>query len=92
MQLVSITTNDVILYPAHVVLDTTLCDEVCQWFSPSTPVSSTNKIYRPDIFERLFAQYFPHFWQLVPTFNPPTDGWRVFKDSAKVRFSCQVCI
>jgi hypothetical protein len=43
-------------------------------------------------FERLFAQYFPHFWQLVPTFNPPTDGWRVFKDSAKVRFSCQVCI
>ncbi len=53
MQLVSITTNDVILYPAHVVLDTTLCDEVCQWFSPSTPVSSTNKIYRPDINEIL---------------------------------------
>ena len=31
------------------VLDTTLCDEVCQllttcwWFSPGTPVSSTNK-------------------------------------------------
>lgn len=42
-------------------------------------------------FERLFAQYYPHVWQLVPTFNPPTDGWRVFKDSAKVRFSCQDC-
>lgn len=41
-------------------------------------------------FERLFAQYFPHGWQLIPTFNPPTDGWRIFKDSAKVRFSCQV--
>jgi len=27
------------------VLDTTLCDEVCQWFSSVTPVSSTNKTY-----------------------------------------------
>ncbi len=32
------------------VLDTTICDKVCQWleagrwFSPSTPISSTNKI------------------------------------------------
>jgi hypothetical protein len=25
------------------VLDTTLCDKVCQWFSLGTPVSSTNK-------------------------------------------------
>ena len=25
------------------VLDTTLCDKVCRWFSPDTPVSSTNK-------------------------------------------------
>jgi hypothetical protein len=25
------------------VLDTTLCDKVCQWFSPGTSVSSTNK-------------------------------------------------
>ena len=24
-------------------LDTTLCDNVCQWFSPGTSVSSTNK-------------------------------------------------
>jgi len=37
------------------VLDTTLCDKVCQrlatvlWFSPSTPVSSTNKTSRHDI-------------------------------------------
>ncbi|XP_012944211.1 LOW QUALITY PROTEIN: receptor-transporting protein 3 [Aplysia californica] len=42
-------------------------------------------------FDRLFAQYFPHAWYLVPTFCPPTDRWRVFKDSAKVRFSCQGC-
>jgi hypothetical protein len=39
------------------VLDTTLCDEVCQrlatgqWFSPGTPVSSTNKTDRHDITE-----------------------------------------
>ena len=41
------------------VLDTTLCDEVCQWlatgwrFSPGTPVSSTNKAYLHDITEIL---------------------------------------
>ena len=28
------------------VLDTTLCDKVCQWFSPGTPVFSTNKTDR----------------------------------------------
>ena len=41
------------------VLDTTLCDKVCQWlatgrcFSPGTPVSSTNKTDRHDIAEIL---------------------------------------
>ena len=41
------------------VLDTTLCDQVCQWLaacrwlSPGTPVSSTNKIDRHDITEIL---------------------------------------
>jgi hypothetical protein len=41
------------------VLDTTLCDKVCQWlaiswwFSPGTPVSSTNKTHRHDIAEIL---------------------------------------
>ena len=41
------------------VLDTTLCDKVCQWlaigrwFSSGTPVSSTNKIDRHDIAEIL---------------------------------------
>ena len=43
-------------------------------------------------FDRLFSQYFPHMWCLVPTFYPPGDSWRTFKDSAKVRFSCQVNI
>ena len=42
-----------------VVLDTTLCDKVCQWlttgrwFSPGTPVSSTNKTDRHDMTEIL---------------------------------------
>ena len=41
------------------MLDTTLCDKVCQWlaagqwFSPGTPVSSTNKTDRHDITEIL---------------------------------------
>ena len=41
------------------VLDTTFCDRVCQWlatglwFSPGTPVSSTNKTNRHDITEIL---------------------------------------
>jgi len=40
------------------VLDTTLCDKVCQWpavggFPPGTPVSSTNKTDRHDITEIL---------------------------------------
>jgi len=41
------------------VLDTSVCDKVCQWlevgrwFSPSTPVSSTNKTGRHDIAEIL---------------------------------------
>jgi hypothetical protein len=41
------------------VLDATLCDKVCQWldtgrwFSPGTPVSSTNKFDRHDITKTL---------------------------------------
>ena len=41
------------------VLDTTLCDKVCQWlaagqrFSPGTPVSSTNKTDHHDVAEIL---------------------------------------
>jgi hypothetical protein len=43
----------------NVIYDTTLCDKVCQWlatgrwFSPGTPVSSTNKIDLHDITEIL---------------------------------------
>jgi len=46
---VPITTNVVNSNPAHGVLNTTLCDKVCQWlatgqwFSSGTSVSSTNK-------------------------------------------------
>jgi hypothetical protein len=45
--------------PMWGALDTTLCDKVCrwltarQWFSPGTPVSSTNKTDRHDIAETL---------------------------------------
>jgi hypothetical protein len=45
--------------PRRGVLDTTLCDKVCQcpatgqWFSSDNPVSSTNKTDRHDITEIL---------------------------------------
>ena len=35
------------------VLDTTLCDKVCPWFTPGTPVSSTSKTDCHDITEIL---------------------------------------
>ena len=35
------------------VLDKTLCDKFCRWFSASTPVSSINKIDGHDITEML---------------------------------------
>jgi hypothetical protein len=44
------------------VLDTTLCDKVCQWLtagqwlSPGAPVSSTNKADRHDIAEILLRE------------------------------------
>ena len=62
MQSVPITTNVKSLNPALLkrgLLDTTLCDEVCQWlansqwFSPGTTVSFTNKTDRRHITEIL---------------------------------------
>ena len=58
MQSVPITTKVVILNHNQTgVLDTTLCDKVCQclvagrWFSPGSLVSSTNKTDHHDITE-----------------------------------------
>ena len=59
MQSVPITTDVVNLYPAQGAWCTTVCYKVCQrlaegrWFSPGTPVSSTNKNNRHDITEIL---------------------------------------
>ena len=45
------------------VVDTTLCDKVCQclvasrWFSPGTTVSPTNKTDRHDITEWFFLKW-----------------------------------
>jgi hypothetical protein len=54
------TTNVVSLYLLRRgVLNTTLCDKVCQllaaglWFSPGTPISSTNKTDLNDLTEIL---------------------------------------
>jgi hypothetical protein len=43
------------------VLDTTLCDKVCQWLSPVTLVSSTNKTDHHDLTEILLNLLQPHF-------------------------------
>jgi hypothetical protein len=61
MQSVHVTTNVVSSNPAQVRCTLyKLCDKVfqslatCQWFSPGTPVSSTNKTGRHDISEEEF--------------------------------------
>ena len=61
----------------RVVLDTTLCDKVCQWlatvrwFSPGTPVSSTNKTDRHDITEILLKV-------ALNTIKPALLGYNMF--------------
>ena len=53
------------------VLDITLCDKVCQkleaglWFSPGTPVSSTNKTDRHDITEILLKVTLNNINQII---------------------------
>jgi hypothetical protein len=57
------------------VLDTTLCDKVCQlfaaglWFYPVTPVSSTNKTDRHDITEILLKVALSTIKQTNQSFN-----------------------
>ena len=77
MQSVHISTNVVSSNPLRRgVLDTTLCDNVCQWltagqwFSLDTPVSSTNKTDRHDITEILLKMAL-HTITLTLT----RDGW-----------------
>jgi hypothetical protein len=51
--------NNIVILMGAVGVDTTFCDKVCQrftagrWFSPGTPVSSTNKTDSHDITEIL---------------------------------------
>ena len=57
------------------VLDTTLCDKICQWlatgrwFSPGTPVSSTYKTDCHDITEILLKVAFNTINQTKPSFR-----------------------
>jgi hypothetical protein len=70
-QSVPFTTKVVNSNPAHGVLNTTLCDKICQWlaasrwFSPGTLVSSTNKTDHHNITEILFKVA----WNTI-TLNP----------------------
>ncbi|XP_070207863.1 receptor-transporting protein 3-like isoform X1 [Littorina saxatilis] len=58
--------------------------------APVSPSASMELVWHGE-FERLFSQYFPHSWFLLPTFYAPSERWQIFKDSAKVRFSCGEC-
>ena len=62
LQSVPITTKVMTSNPTHgeVLYDTTLCDKVCQWFSPDIPVSSINKTVCHDITEILLKVAFKH--------------------------------
>ncbi|XP_078696306.1 receptor-transporting protein 3-like isoform X1 [Branchiostoma floridae x Branchiostoma belcheri] len=42
-------------------------------------------------FSKLFSQFYPHLWYLIPSPAAPSPRWYRFRDSAKVRFSCQQC-
>jgi len=56
------------------------------------PTTSMELVWHGE-YERLFAQYYPHRWHLMPTLKAPENltQWRTFKDSAKVRFQCSSC-
>lgn len=43
-------------------------------------------------FSKLFIQYLPNLWYIIPVEEPPTpeDSLFSFFDSAKVRFCCEV--
>jgi hypothetical protein len=66
MQSVPIITNAASSNPKRGVLDTTLSDKVCQWFSPGTLVSSTNKTDRHDRTE-IFWKMMLNIINLKPT-------------------------
>ena len=71
------------------VLNTTLCDKVCQWlatgrwFSQGTPVSSTNKTDRHDITEILLKV-------ALSTINQPFLFIEIYHDKSRdIEFSAQ---
>ncbi|KAH9376939.1 hypothetical protein HPB48_002746 [Haemaphysalis longicornis] len=43
-------------------------------------------------FQKLFSQYVPQSWYLLPVVQRPIGvNWQTFVDSAKVRFCCEEC-
>ena len=70
------------------VLDTTLCDNVCQWlatdwwFSPGTPVSSTNKTDCHDITDILLKVVYIIINQTKPNQSPFIVMWFLKEEEA----------
>ena len=44
-----------------------------------------------ETFDQIFKDFSPDQWSLKPTEAPMPQGWRSFKDSAKVKFLCECC-
>lgn len=44
-----------------------------------------------ETFNQIFKGFSPDKWTLEPTGAPMPQGWRSFKDSAKVKFLCKSC-
>lgn len=93
--------NEVVTYvPAGVTMPASISPPTPVYLCVDNPTPNASPITLPSPsmemvwhgeFERLFSQYFPDHWYLLPTNYPPINRWRTFKDSAKVRFSCQQC-
>ncbi|XP_064610547.1 receptor-transporting protein 4-like isoform X2 [Liolophura sinensis] len=80
--------KQVVSYVANGVVPTGVVPTTVTMPAPVSPSTSMELVWHGE-FDRLFSQYYPHAWYLVPTFYPPSERWQTFKDSAKVRFSCQ---
>ena len=68
------------------VLDTTVCDKVCRWFSPGTPeISSTNKTYRHNIAEILLKVELSTLTLTLTFNNSPNHDQQNFSNSLNTK-------
>ncbi len=59
-------------------------------FDDDTPHLNLSKHWHRK-FDEIFQAFSPDEWTLEPTDNSMPEGWRRFKDGAKVKFRCNEC-